>query len=252
MTQGSGGDAETPLSLSPLKVSRLAGLSLPGTGTGTSNGASTGRSTARGGSISGSSHYHSTTAYSSGSASSNSNSNSSYQANGANNGSSTPFSTSSAPTPVMPGQRGFERKASVNGIAGTPKERMRDPGSADCVFALKRLEKMSEQTLQSRKLDILVVDDCEADCAALSDILRSEGHNCFCSYDGIDAIEKFLIVEGLNEKHSAGRGHHLAFDVVIVDFVMPGMDGPQCVRRMRDMGFKGLALGMVNAPASEV
>jgi CheY-like chemotaxis protein len=246
--QAVGGDAEPSSSQSPLKVGRLASLSIPGT--------------ARGGSISSrsSSHYHTSSNNSNNNSNfsarrSNSNSNISYQPN---NGNGTPFSGSSAHTPVLHGPRGFERKSSVSGLttASTPKERDRDRASSidstDDLFTLKKLEKLSELTLRTRKLDILVVDDSEADCAALSEILTSEGHNCFSSCDGIDAIEKFLIVEALNEKHSAGQGHHLAFDVVIVDFVMPGMDGPQCVRRMRDMGFKGLALGMVNAPASEV
>jgi CheY-like chemotaxis protein len=238
------GDAEPSMTLSPPKVGRLASLSIP--------------VTARGGSISisgggSSSHYSNNNNGTFSASRSNSTYNNSYQSSCANNGNSTPFS--SAPTPG-----GFERKASVTslGATSTSKERERERvssiDSSDDLCTLKKLEKMRELTPKTRKLDILVVDDSEVDRAALSEILTSEGHNCFCSCDGIDAIEKFLIVESLNEKYSAGQGqgHHLTFDVVIVDFVMPGMDGPQCVRRMRDMGFKGLALGMVNAPASQV
>ncbi len=60
------------------------------------------------------------------------------------------------------------------------------------------------------KNKILIVDDNEALCQNLSDILELEGYDTIGVYDGYQAIESI--------KKSK-------FDVVLLDFKMPGLSG---------------------------
>ena len=103
-----------------------------------------------------------------------------------------------------------------------------------------------------RKLDILVVDDCHQDRNNLCKILIDDGHNCFQAIDGYEAIEKYLIVKSLNDKLKLPYGTILSFDIIILDFIMPNMDGPQCAHKLRSIGFTGFILGLVNLPISQV
>ena len=103
-----------------------------------------------------------------------------------------------------------------------------------------------------RKLDILVVDDNHNDRNNLCKILIDDGHNCFQANDGYDAIDKYLIVKSLNEKFKLQFNILLSFDIIILDFIMPNMDGPQCAHKLREIGYNGFILGLVNLPMSKV
>ncbi len=65
---------------------------------------------------------------------------------------------------------------------------------------------------------ILIVDDEEAICDTLADVLRDEGYRCFTAANGLEALEKML---------------ELRPDLVICDVMMPAMDGRETLRRMR-------------------
>ena len=103
--------------------------------------------------------------------------------------------------------------------------------------------------------DILVVDDSKLNRKMLCKVLRSEGHMCDEAEDGIHAIEKVRmrmnnwklnsnanvtsngngngninddITNDVNVKSDDNsEGHRkLHFDAILMDFVMPNMDGP--------------------------
>jgi hypothetical protein len=64
-----------------------------------------------------------------------------------------------------------------------------------------------------RKLDILIVDDNHKERSILADVLRNDGHNCFEVVDGLDCIDKYMIVQSLNSvyKTQSGRYFFLIF-----------------------------------------
>ncbi len=66
---------------------------------------------------------------------------------------------------------------------------------------------------------ILVVDDHEEIREALAEILEEEGHKVVQAVDGLDALEAI----------TASRP-----DVILLDIAMPGMDGLETLRRLKD------------------
>jgi CheY-like chemotaxis protein len=67
-------------------------------------------------------------------------------------------------------------------------------------------------------------------------LLESDGHVCFEATSGADAMEKVRIL---------GESEFL-FDVILMDFVMPQMDGPSCVKLLRKSGYTGMIVGLTN------
>jgi DNA-binding response OmpR family regulator len=68
---------------------------------------------------------------------------------------------------------------------------------------------------------ILVVEDDESLGVVLTDALRAEGHDPVLVADGVTALETAL---------------DRRFDLVILDLMLPRMDGLQVCRRLRDAG----------------
>ncbi len=66
---------------------------------------------------------------------------------------------------------------------------------------------------------ILVVDDHEEIREALTEILEEEGHKVVQAVDGLNALEVI----------ASSRP-----DVVLLDIAMPGMDGLETLRRLKD------------------
>jgi CheY-like chemotaxis protein/nitrogen-specific signal transduction histidine kinase len=70
-----------------------------------------------------------------------------------------------------------------------------------------------------RALRVLVVDDQRDAADALAQLLRLEGHDTDVAYDGAQALE---------------RAHGRRPDLVLLDLGMPGVDGFEVARRLRD------------------
>lgn len=66
---------------------------------------------------------------------------------------------------------------------------------------------------------ILVVDDHEEIREALAEILEEEGHEVLQAVDGLDALE--MVAAALP-------------DVILLDIAMPGIDGLETLRRLKD------------------
>jgi CheY-like chemotaxis protein len=81
---------------------------------------------------------------------------------------------------------------------------------------------------------ILVVDDEVDTCANLSDILTDLGYQVDVAYDGLSALE-------LVKQH--------AYDVALLDLKMPGMDGLELYRRIKEIQSGTVAI-VVTAYAS--
>jgi len=72
-------------------------------------------------------------------------------------------------------------------------------------------------------IDVLVVDDDELTLQTTADMLGSMGASAECAVSGAEAIEK------ISARHSEGR----SYDIVLLDWKMPGMGGIETVRRIR-------------------
>lgn len=67
-------------------------------------------------------------------------------------------------------------------------------------------------------MNILVVDNDESNRRLLFEFVDMLGHGCVAASSGAEALQLFLDQE---------------FGLILMDCKMPGMDGPETVRRMR-------------------
>jgi CheY-like chemotaxis protein len=74
--------------------------------------------------------------------------------------------------------------------------------------------------MTERRPRIMVVDDDAAITATFTSILSGEGYDVASATEGVEAIAL------------AGRE---AFDVILLDLVMPGLDGLEVLRRLRQV-----------------
>jgi PAS domain S-box-containing protein len=72
-------------------------------------------------------------------------------------------------------------------------------------------------------LRVLVVDDSHSTLDAITDMARSLGWSCDTADNGPDALRGIL----------SGGPSELAYDVILVDWTMPGMDGWEVSQRIR-------------------
>ena len=90
----------------------------------------------------------------------------------------------------------------------------------------------------------LVVDDSQLNRKMLVRVMKAEGHESEEAEDGTFAVAKI-------EDVIAGRS--LPFDAVLMDFVMPLMDGPTATQRIRALGYEGKVFGVTgNALQSDI
>jgi len=79
---------------------------------------------------------------------------------------------------------------------------------------------------------ILLVDDDGGIRDSLSAFLRSGGYSVFTAVDGLDAVEKY------------GKTNGSAIDLVILDMVMPRMDGKEAFVKMKEINPSIKAIGI--------
>jgi two-component system, sensor histidine kinase len=95
------------------------------------------------------------------------------------------------------------------------------------------------QCSHSHSFNILVVDDSRLNRKMLLKCLRADGHTCFEAEDGLEAIE--MVKERINH---ATRGYGKLFDAVLMDFIMPNMDGPTATKEIRALGYTAPIFGV--------
>lgn len=77
--------------------------------------------------------------------------------------------------------------------------------------------------MQEKLFRILIVDDDEDILANLSDILSDIGYETVTACSGANALEKL---------DTAGEDDARRFDLCLLDFKMPGMDGVELLQRI--------------------
>ena len=94
--------------------------------------------------------------------------------------------------------------------------------------------------------DVLVVDDSSLNRKVLCKLLRSAGCTCQEANDGQQAVDR--VKERLNRTGTGtGTGtteEKKEYDAILMDFVMPVMDGPTATRMIRGLGYRGRIFGV--------
>jgi len=81
---------------------------------------------------------------------------------------------------------------------------------------------------------ILVVEDAEKLARALKSGLEAEGYAVDVLYDGDAARRRFAARRGVPD--AAGSGDQLPYDLLVLDVMLPGVDGYTLCRELRDRG----------------
>ncbi len=85
---------------------------------------------------------------------------------------------------------------------------------------------------------ILIVDDSIPNRKILNRLLVREGHTVTEAGDGMEAVE--LVYESMQAKFERPK-----FDLILTDYYMPQMNGPQAIKMMRDqLGYRGTIVGV--------
>ena len=105
----------------------------------------------------------------------------------------------------------------------------------------------------SISLNVLLVDDSAANRKIMSRLLTSLGHSSFHACDGVQAVDMVsnsLRVKQLMEVGDAisveavDASSHVDYDVVLMDSLMPNMNGLEAAAAMRQLGYKGPIIGV--------
>ena len=83
-------------------------------------------------------------------------------------------------------------------------------------------------------LRVLIVDDSPLNRKMLLRTFRAAGHECHEAVDGLEAVEK------IKDIMASPQG---SYSVVLMDFVMPNMDGPTATRFIRALGYTAPIFG---------
>jgi signal transduction histidine kinase/CheY-like chemotaxis protein len=104
----------------------------------------------------------------------------------------------------------------------------------------KEMESKDNGVLSPKSHHLLVVDDSHLNRKMLCKLLRGAGHTCDEADDGDVAVEK---VKELMRQSEGGDGCR-EYDCILMDYVMPRMEGPKAVCEIRKLGYKGRIVGL--------
>ena len=98
---------------------------------------------------------------------------------------------------------------------------------------------LGDSPILPHPFELLVVDDSRLCRKMLQKCLRADGHTCCEAEDGLEAIA--MVKERIG--HGTG-GHGRPFDAVLMDFIMPNMDGPTATQEIRALGYTAPIFGV--------
>ena len=100
------------------------------------------------------------------------------------------------------------------------------------------IEKEDDQIfLENNLLRVLIVDDSTLN-RKMTAKMFAQTATCDQAADGQIAVDMFMT------KYSPLGTPSSAYDVILMDYQMPNMDGPTAIRELRRLGFSGLIFGL--------
>eukprot|EP01036_Dinobryon_divergens_P035375 gene35375-45820_t len=81
---------------------------------------------------------------------------------------------------------------------------------------------------------VLEVDDSAPSRKMLCRVMKTVGCACWEADDGVDCIRQYTSCVSSGEQN---------FDLVLMDFIMPVMHGPEATVELRKAGYKGVVIG---------
>ena len=81
---------------------------------------------------------------------------------------------------------------------------------------------------------VLIVDDVFSNRRLLARLLEKCGDICEQAIDGVDCLDKV----------AAAKNEGRQFDIILLDYEMPNMNGPNCAKNLRSMGCASLIVGI--------
>lgn len=107
--------------------------------------------------------------------------------------------------------------------------------------------------LSHQRFKILVVDDSKLNRKMLVKSLKTERHSCDEAEDGLEAVRMVTKMSESKTDESSSLSCPYSYDAILMDFMMPIMDGPTATKALRDMGYTGVIIGVTgNALPSDV
>ena len=94
----------------------------------------------------------------------------------------------------------------------------------------------SSVTAPQPSFSVLVVDDVDMGRKMVCRLLARRGFVCAEAVDGLQAVEKV--------RSSLVDDHNKSYDVILMDYEMPNLSGPDAVQRIRALGYGGLVIGL--------
>ena len=114
----------------------------------------------------------------------------------------------------------------------------------DCIRKVVAEYKSSMRDNQARRR-VLIVDDVPLNRKMLKRLLETRKYACEEAVDGQHAVDVI--------RESLMKGESSHYDIITMDFQMPVMDGVTATHIIRQLGFKGLIIGVTgNALAEDV
>jgi CheY-like chemotaxis protein len=89
--------------------------------------------------------------------------------------------------------------------------------------------------------NVLIVDDSDLTRKMLRKTLQAVGHTCDEAEDGLVAVEK---IKNMISSSVASDAGNALYDCILMDFVMPNLDGPSATRQIRNLGYTGPIFGV--------
>jgi len=100
----------------------------------------------------------------------------------------------------------------------------------------------NELSENSRLPRVLVVDDATSNRKMLCRVLRSRCSSIVETDNGQKAVD--IVKESMLASDSLVPNNCQPFDLILMDFVMPVMDGPTAIKEIRGLGYTGLIFGL--------
>ena len=106
---------------------------------------------------------------------------------------------------------------------------------SESVIYEKDIEQTVEVVMTQSVYHLLIVDDSSLNRKMLLRIFRAAGHTCDEAEDGVIAVAKVKEMMSSSAK---------AYSAILMDFVMPNMDGPTATKEIRALGYTAPIYGV--------